>query len=107
MQTETIHSTVSLVLRGSAVNRLELSRLMAAAVINQEFCQLLLQDPGLALCNGFQGETFLFTKEERDLILSIRADSLPELADQLIRSMIEHTPIQTTHPIQPAEILGF
>jgi hypothetical protein len=68
---------------------LELSRLLAAAVINHQFCHMLLDDPEAALQRGYQGEAFLFSDEERALIISIRADSLTDLAYQLIRTLDE------------------
>ncbi|MCF6277577.1 MAG: hypothetical protein L3J16_02365 [Anaerolineales bacterium] len=65
----------------------EVTRLLAAAVVSRQFRQLLLSDPVHALDIGYQGEKFSFTKDEHDLITSIRATSLPELAGQLISSL--------------------
>ncbi len=48
---------------------------------------MLLHDPETALDKGYQGETFVLTKEERRLVLSIRAESLSDLAKQVIRSL--------------------
>lgn len=62
----------------------ELSRLLTAAVVNPEFCNLLLSDPPIALSGGYNGETFNFTPEAHSLILSINANSLKEFASQLI-----------------------
>lgn len=62
-----------------------LSRIFAAAVVNRQFCQMLLQDPYSALQNGYLGETFSISKEEMDAIVSIRAESLPDFARQLNR----------------------
>jgi hypothetical protein len=107
MQTETIQSTVSLVIQDISVNRLELSRLMAAAVVNQQFCNLLLDNPEQALDNGYQGERFIFTKQERDLILSIRADSLADLADKLARTLNEQHHYGMKHPVRLMANLGY
>ena len=63
---------------------LELSRLLAAAVVNPGFCRLLLNQPRLALANGYNGSRFRLPAEERQRILSIRASSLADLATQLI-----------------------
>jgi len=60
-----------------------LSRVFAAAVVNRQFCQMLLQDPAHALQNGYMGETFPLSDEERGLLVSIRAESLPDLARKL------------------------
>ena len=65
----------------------ELNRVFAAAVINKQFCSILLSDPDQALQNGYLGETFSLSREERDLIVSIRAKSLKELAVQVNRSL--------------------
>ena len=67
-----------------------LSRMFAAAVVNQQFCDTLLHDPSSALQNGYLGETFSLSKEEEDLIVSIRANSLPDLAKQVNRSLINY-----------------
>ena len=60
-----------------------LNRVIAAAVVNRQFCDMLLKDPRAALQKGYLGETFTITAEERALIVSIRAESLSDLAKQL------------------------
>lgn len=67
--------------------RLELNRLLAAAVVNRQFCQLLLNDPAAALAEGYLGEAFRLAEEERRLLLALRAESLPELAQQLLDAL--------------------
>lgn len=100
LATKVFPPTISLMMvRDQESDRLELSRLMAAAVINPKFCRLLLEDPGLALEAGFQGETFSFSGEERDLIMSIRAESLADLAGQLARTFVEHVPLEHSVPL--------
>ncbi len=64
-----------------------LSQVFAAAVVNQQFCEMLLQDPSIALQKGYLGQTFPLSKEEQDLITSIRAKSLPDLAKQINHSL--------------------
>ena len=64
-----------------------LSRIFAAAVVNRQFCQMLLQDPHTALQVGYLGETFTISKEEMDAIVAIRAESLPDFARQLNRAL--------------------
>ena len=66
----------------------QLGRLLAAAVVNSSFCDLLLRDAGKAISSGFQGERFFLTNEELDLVLSIRAASLVEFACQLERARV-------------------
>ena len=63
-----------------------INRLLTAAVVNQNFRDLLLKDPRRALSQGFQGETFSLNYQERNLILSIQADNLRDLALQVTSS---------------------
>jgi len=67
-----------------------LSRVFAAAVVNRQFCDMLLQDPSIALQKGYLGEAFSLSKEEKDLIVSIRADSLADLARQVNRTLFDN-----------------
>jgi hypothetical protein len=62
----------------------DLNRLISAAVINQGFCNMLLANPESAVSSGFNGEAFCLETEEQDLVMSIRAASLPEFAMQLV-----------------------
>ena len=64
-----------------------LSRVFEAAVVNRQFCDMLLSDPHQALQKGYLGEHFSLSKEEQDLIASIRANSLSDLAKQVNRSL--------------------
>jgi hypothetical protein len=64
-----------------------LSRVFAAAIVNKQFCDMLLHEPSTALQNGYLGESFSLSKEEEDLIVSIRAESLPELAKHINGSL--------------------
>jgi hypothetical protein len=107
IETKIYNPPISLITRSLSDARLEISRLLAAAVINPRFCNLLLDDPELALKNGFQGEDFLFTEEERDLIVSIRAVSLADLAGQLARTFNEHLHIGINRPVQPTAVFGY
>jgi len=62
----------------------EMSRLVASAVVNRTFRQRLLTNPVEAL-RGYGSEKFDFTPSERTQILSIRAATLEEFADQAQR----------------------
>ncbi|MDP1545223.1 MAG: hypothetical protein Q8L87_04310 [Anaerolineales bacterium] len=64
-----------------------LSRIFAAAVVSRQFCQILLRDPQTALQNGYLGETFKLSDQEQTLLVSIRADSLSDLARQMNRAL--------------------
>jgi hypothetical protein len=65
-----------------------ISRVFAAAVVNRQFCDMLLQNPSIALQKGYLGEAFSLSKEEKDLIVSIQADSLSDLAKQINRTLM-------------------
>ena len=60
-----------------------INRLLAAAVVNKNFRDLLLTDPGQALAQGYQGEIFPLDVNERDPVLSIQADNLRDFALQI------------------------
>jgi len=64
-----------------------LSKLFEAAVLNRQFCQLLLNQPEAALGQGYMGNTFDLTSEEQSLIISVQASSLPELAQQVTKAL--------------------
>jgi hypothetical protein len=83
----TFQNTVSMNLPARSAISSGISRVFAAAVVNKQFCSTLLQDPQVAIQNGYLGETFSLSNEERDLIISIRADSLSDLAKQVNRSL--------------------
>ena len=101
IETRIFTPPISLLTRSLPAESLEVSRLLSAAVINPGFCELLLDNPELALNSGFQGEEFLFSEEERNLILSIRADSLAELADQFAQTFIGHQHLHIYPTVQP------
>jgi len=62
-----------------------MSKLFEAAVVNRQFCQLLLSQPETALRQGYLGHSFDLTLEEQALIISIQANSLPDLAQQVTK----------------------
>ena len=64
-----------------------MNKLFAAAIVNNQFCQLLLNEPKIALRQGYLGDAFDLTFEEQALIVSIRAKSLPELAQQVNKAL--------------------
>ncbi len=63
-----------------------LSRLLTAAVVNREFCSLLLANPAMAVATGYNGEPFDLAAEEQELIVSINATSLADFAKQLTKN---------------------
>jgi hypothetical protein len=64
-----------------------LNRVFAAAVVNRQFCDMLLKNPQEALQKGYLGETFTLTPEENALIASIQANTLSDLAKQVYGSL--------------------
>lgn len=64
-----------------------LNKLFAAAVVNNQFCQLLLDQPELALQQGYFGDSFDLSLEEHALLISVRAESLPDLARQVTKAL--------------------
>lgn len=70
----------------------ELSRLMAAAVVNRKFRDLLLANPAAALETGQGEESFNLTPDEKALILPIQhAQSLADFASELIDNHVRAT----------------
>lgn len=63
---------------------------MTAAVINRQFCEMLLADPAMAVASGYSGEVFHLASEDQELILSIRAESLADFAKQLTQNHNGH-----------------
>ena len=61
----------------------EYSRLLSAAVINHNFCNMLLSDPSKAINNGYSGEKFNLSKDAQEKITTIHASSLQEFAAKL------------------------
>lgn len=65
----------------------ECSRILSAAVINAQFRQMLLANPGKAIEAGYAGESFQLGREEKNSLVSIRATSLADFASQMNRTM--------------------
>ena len=63
----------------------EYSRILSAAVINQQFRNLLLNDPNQAVSRGFNGESFDLSSKEKDELSSLKGLSLVDFASQLTR----------------------
>ena len=99
LMTQTDNPPVSLAFQDSLENHLEFCRLLAAAVVNPGFRHLLLTRPELALENGYQGESFLLDEQERALVISIRVDSLAELAKQFGRAFGGQPEIRARCPV--------
>lgn len=59
----------------------------AAAVVDRYFCEALLRAPEQTLANGYLGQKFPLSEQEKTLIISIRAESLIDLAKQVHRAI--------------------
>ncbi len=86
MSMMTMHSTLA-VKPAASTTRMGLQRLFAAAVVNDQFREVLLRKPEEALANGYLGQAFILTDRERTIIQSIRADSLTDFAQQVNRAL--------------------
>jgi len=81
-----------------------ISRILAAAVINQGFRDLLLTRPAEALAQGYYGEEFALDHNEKNLVLSLQAKDLSEFALQITTYLKDKTPhgigywIPVNHP---------
>ena len=64
-------------------SRPEVSRLLTAAIINQSFRKMLLNDPAKAIAGGYSGERFQMNSTEKHQVTSIHASTLAEFATQL------------------------
>ena len=67
--------------------RAGLQRLFVAAVVNDQFRETLLRRPEEALANGYLGQPFLLTDQEKAIIKSIQADTLTDLAQKVNRAL--------------------
>jgi hypothetical protein len=79
------YPTTPLGLRKSA--RTGLQRLFVAAVVSDQFRETLLSKPEEALANGYLGQTFPLTDQEKTLIKSIQAETLADLAQKVNRAL--------------------
>lgn len=60
-----------------------LHRLIAAAVVNQNFCCQLLENPLKAIGTGYLDQSFPLTEEEHELLASIKVSDLPSFSQQI------------------------
>ena len=103
MNITTYQSPMTMMIQESLGDHLEICRLLAAAVVNRGFCRTLLENPGKALEQGYYGEPFDLIKEERDLILSIRAQTLTEFAKAVLITFGERSQCFLSTPTQTCE----
>jgi hypothetical protein len=67
--------------------RSALHRLFAAAVVSDQFRKTLLRAPEEALANGYLGQTFPLTDQEKKIIKTIRAENLTDFAQKVNQAL--------------------
>jgi len=70
-----------------SVGRTGLHRLFAAAIVSDQFRETLLREPELAMANGYLGQTFALTDQEKTIIKSVRANTLTDLAQKVNQAL--------------------
>ncbi len=64
-----------------------LHRLFAAAIVNDQFRKTLLREPERALANGYLGQPFTLSDQEKAIIRTIRAENLTDLAQKVNQAL--------------------
>jgi hypothetical protein len=64
-----------------------LPELFAAAVVNQQFRDMLLADPATAIQNGYLGKPFSLTQDQVDILISIRGANIGDYARQVNKAL--------------------
>ena len=87
MLTFDAYTTPTMGVRQNTSRRTGLHRLFAAAVVSGQFRETLLRKPEEALTNGYLGQAFLLTEQERSVIKSIHADNLTDFAQKVNQAL--------------------
>jgi hypothetical protein len=87
MLTLDVYSGSSRTYRKPAEEGNGLHRLFAAAIVNNQFRETLLREPEAALANGYLGQPFALTDQERSIIKSARAKTLTDLAQKVNQAL--------------------
>ena len=77
----------SLSFHRNSVGRTGLHRLFAAAIVSNQFRETLLREPEAALANGYLGQPFALTDQEKTIIESVRANTLTDLAQKVNQAL--------------------
>lgn len=64
-----------------------LQRLLAAAVVNSQFREALLNEPELAMASGYLGQPFSLTDQEKAVISNLRAKDLTDFAQKVNQAL--------------------
>jgi len=84
----------------------ELNRLLSAAVVSKSFRNMLLVNPEIAVANGYQGESFNLSDEDRSWLYSMRSTSLVDFAANMVtyqQKVSQECPVKI--PLEPAHHL--
>ncbi len=87
MLTLDVYSTSSRGFQKAPVGRSALHRLFAAAIVSDQFRRTLLREPEKALANGYLGQTFPLTDQEKKIIKTIRAENLTDFAQKVNQAL--------------------
>ncbi|HLF72968.1 MAG TPA: hypothetical protein VI524_01370 [Anaerolineales bacterium] len=87
MLTFDAYSTSSRGLRRPSAERSGLHRLFAAAIVSDQFRTTLLREPERALANGYLGQTFTLTDQEKTIIRNVRAKNLTDFAQKVNQAL--------------------
>ena len=82
-----VYSASSRGFQKAPIARSALHRLFAAAVVSDQFRKMLLRAPEEALANGYLGQTFPLTDQERKIIKTIRAETLTDFAQKVTQAL--------------------
>lgn len=74
-----------------------LNRLLCAAVVNENFCRMLLASPVAAMREGYQGYQFDLDEREVNALAAIRSVSLDDFARQLISACAQTQSVSENH----------
>jgi hypothetical protein len=77
----------SLSVRKAPIQRNGLHRLFAAAVVNNQFRETLLREPEAALANGYLGQPFALSDQEKIILKSVRAKTLADFAQKVNQAL--------------------
>ena len=87
MLTLDVYSASPLAARRPPAERSGLHRLFAAAIVSDQFRTTLLREPEQALANGYLGQIFSLTDQEKKIIKTIRAENLTDFAQKVNQAL--------------------
>ena len=82
-----VYSASSQGFNKTSVARSALQRLITAAVVSDQFRKTLLRAPEEALANGYLGQTFALSDQEKKIIKDIRAETLTDFAQKVNQAL--------------------